>query len=77
MPEAPLSRRHFVGAMASAIAATWIAGARQRNLAFGAPIPASTPPSPGVLSAEQRREKWQQYRKLTQSSAASSMPSPP
>ena len=56
MPEAPLSRRHFVGAMASAIAATWIAGARQRNLAFGAPVPASAPPSPGVLSAEQRRE---------------------
>lgn len=52
MPESPLSRRHFVGAMASAIAATWIAGARRQNVAFGAPAP----PSPGVLSLEQRRE---------------------
>ena len=52
----PLSRRHFVGAMASAVAATWITGMQHYSMALAAPTPGGVPLLPPVLSPEQRRD---------------------
>jgi len=50
MPDSSLSRRHFVGAMAAGLAATWIAGAGRRP-STGAP---AGPPAPTLSPAEAR-----------------------
>jgi gluconate 2-dehydrogenase gamma chain len=53
MPETPLSRRHFVGALATGIAATWVSGA-WRHAVAGAPGAAAAAPEPALTSAELR-----------------------
>jgi gluconate 2-dehydrogenase gamma chain len=53
MPETPLSRRHFVGALATGIAATWVSGA-WRHAVAGAPGAAAAAPEPALTNAELR-----------------------
>lgn len=55
MSHGPLSRRNFVGAMAGALAVTWITNARRFGLAGARAVPTS-PLLPGILTAEQQRE---------------------
>ena len=53
MPESPLSRRHFVGAMATGIAATWMSGALGHAI-VGARGGATPPATPALSAAELR-----------------------
>jgi gluconate 2-dehydrogenase gamma chain len=53
MAESPLSRRHFVGAMATGIAATWMSGAWGHAIAR-APGAAAPPAPPALTPAELR-----------------------
>jgi len=56
LTEGPLSRRHFMGAMASAIGASWIAGAWGYSLPYPSSVSATADGVARALSPEQIRD---------------------